>query len=309
MNALIFASQEREGFLPAAGAFRQYLRQEGYQVNQISFEVNTLEDSSERDSVRTQIGNFQNNYDLVAYFGHGGSHSLISSDMTVRQFCDIFRGRINRGAKIILYACSTGTPGGFAEQISRQFADSTVYAHTTAEDATRNPAVVVYPELHPVANQNYIVHPNSYLWPFWVRKILESGVGRMYWREYPFQNIEVIGKELFEYAIQNHSLIEEEAAAYLADERSAEGAARLGRRYAQVTSRALRMVGGITNFEARRGESARAQRARRRVEDEANRVAMAETRMETVTAITTLLGRIDSLSSIDDILKLMRFRR
>lgn len=308
MNALIFASQERQGFLPAAGAFRQYLRQEGYQVNQISFEVNTLEDSSERDSVRTQIGNFQNNYDLVAYFGHGGSHSLISSDMTVRQFCDIFRGRINRGAKIILYACSTGTPGGFAQQISRQFADSTVYAHTTAEDATRNPAVVVYPELHPVANQNYIVHPNSYLWPFWVRKILEAN-GSMYWREYPFQNIETIGKELFEYAIQNHSLIEEEAAAYLADERATEGAARLGRRYAQVTSRALRMVGGVSTFEAHRGESSRAQRIRRRAEEESARLAMAEARMEAVTSMNSLISRIGNLPPVEDILKLMRFRR
>ncbi|MEZ4905188.1 MAG: hypothetical protein R2822_27280 [Spirosomataceae bacterium] len=272
MKAFVFASQEREGFLPAAQAFRAYLRRIGYEVTDTSFAVNSSVDAEERNAIAAQLVQTTGNFDLIAYFGHGGSNSLISADMTVAQFCNIFGRRVNRGVKIILYACSTGSPGGFAQQVSRRLAGSTVTAHTTAEDATRNPAVVQYPDPHRHPNQHYIVHPNSLLWPAWVRKLLESQGGLMYWREYPFRCIEDIALELYEYVLQHDAVMRTEALAYRDQEESGRGASRLGLRYAQVTSRAL-LFGKYGRVpEARRGESPRAQRIRRQQEAETGRV-------------------------------------
>lgn len=309
MKAFIFSSQQREGFLPAARAFKSYLRRMGYEVNDIGFAVNDTEDLVERDAIRTQLSETTGNYDLIAYFGHGGSHSLISADMTVRQFCDLFGTRANRGVKIILYACSTGTPGGFAEQISRRFAGSTVIAHTTAEDATRNPAVVQYPDPHTTTNQNYIVHPFSLLWPVWVRKLLESGRGMMYWQEYPFLCIEDIALELYQYACLNEPLISSEALAYVENERSeGRSAARIERRYAQVTSRAYRSLGSTHEFEPLRGERVRVQRVRREQEEEQNRVAMAESRLRAVTNLQSIMSSWGATPPVEDILQLMHFQ-
>lgn len=309
MKAFVFSSQENEGFLPAARAFKSYLRRIGYQVNDISFAVNVTIDSMERDSISSQLGETTGSFDLVAYFGHGGSHSLISADMTIAQFCNVFRNRINNGAKIILYACSTGTPGGFAEQISRRFAGSRVIGHTTAEDATRNPAVVVYPDLHTTPNQNYIVHPYSLLWPVWVRKLLESD-GMMYWKEYPFQCIEDIALELYEYAWLNEASIGAEALAYLEEERSNDRrASGLGRRYAQITSRALSSLGTFHEFVPHRGESVRAQRTRREQEQEAGRVFLAESRFGATSHLHSIMVSWGRTPPVEDILQLMRIQQ
>ncbi len=244
MNALIFY-QNHGGFRGSAGAFRNYIRRNGFNTIQfISFDDDDTSNGSEVMTISNAVqGNraaLGNGYDLVAYFGHGGQNKLISCDMSARQFINLFGSKLNPGCKVIFYACNVGHPGGMAEVLSRHFTRAKFYGHTTAEDATRNPSITVYPRT-PENGTNYIVHPLSLLWDVWVRKI--TSVSTLYWAEYPLKTMESIAQGLYQSAYEEAPTMMETSLRLYSDEFSGRGISRYEPRYFQNTVRALAEIG------------------------------------------------------------------
>lgn len=85
--------------------------------------------------------------DFFAYSGHGSSQGLPSACIKVGQLPRL-AGEIRRLLKpdgiVLLYACSTGEPGGFAEQISGHLTGMTVWGHIGEGPASRNSQKVKY---------------------------------------------------------------------------------------------------------------------------------------------------------------------
>jgi len=157
-----------------------------------------------------------NNYDLVAFFGHGGNigsqypggwinlhyNSNPNGDGYVQYMAEALDLCISDGAVIVLYACLVGagpdssktkwanqdpewvTEGSFAkllqDRLSRKWGKSTtVLAHTTAGHTTKNPMVVAIDDF----GTTWVVEPGSsdvarwnYTWDNWSYQLKAEGV-------------------------------------------------------------------------------------------------------------------------------------
>ena len=86
-------------------------------------------------------------HDFFAYSGHGGTISLPSACIRIRDLARLataIRRLLKPTGTVLLYACSTGATGGFAEQLSGQLHGITVWGHIGAGTASRNPRKVKY---------------------------------------------------------------------------------------------------------------------------------------------------------------------
>ena len=134
-------------------------------------------------------------WDVFAYFGHGDSNALGSADVRGRKgatnLANVLRPKCNSGAIIMLYACNTGAPGGFAQWLAEDLASikATVYAHAPPKGHTfQNANVVSYPGGAPV-----IAH-SSRLWGDWYRDMHASG--NDLWARFPFMTAKELEAEL-----------------------------------------------------------------------------------------------------------------
>lgn len=134
-------------------------------------------------------------WDVFAYFGHGGSKSLPSAEISGRSGAALLAKSIlpkaNRGIKVLLYACNTGDPGGFAEWLATELArvKATVYAHVPPPGHSfTNANVVYYP------GGNWVVPKSHRLWGDWYHdmKSLKNDL----WARFPFMSQHELEAEL-----------------------------------------------------------------------------------------------------------------
>lgn len=154
-----------------------------------------LDDVNDRETMINRISETRS-VDTIAYFGHGTSHSLSSADIGERNtgaLAAAINRSATRGCRIVLYACSSGAAGGFAESLARQTAGggTIVFAHTTVGHAYRNPHVVAYPN-QGNSDAPYLFRPGSDIFRSWQRKLHDTDL----WMRFPFLSRETIASEL-----------------------------------------------------------------------------------------------------------------
>jgi hypothetical protein len=100
-----------------------------------------------REHFLDTMGQFEGTFDFFAYCGHGYEQGLSSAcigmDTGYHAFVTELWRILKRGGAIIFYACLTGAEHGFAQQVSRDFPYSKVFAHLTAKRGDNNPDTVV----------------------------------------------------------------------------------------------------------------------------------------------------------------------
>mgnify|MGYP000935876592 CR=1 FL=1 len=184
MKGLIFAPQANSKgrgdasyvFVPGAEAFAAY--------HGISNTV-WLGASKNRSLVIDSIG-AQSGLKVVAYFGHGLRSGLPSADLwwkDLPQLAEAVRSSCQLGAHVILYACTAGLPGCFANQLSKLVGPNvTVWGHTCQGHGYFNPYVTRYP--FAAGDSAYVVDPEKDArWLKWVRLIKGS---TLFWARFPF---------------------------------------------------------------------------------------------------------------------------
>lgn len=166
-------------FHPASENFRRLHRtsavfrfDNGDPAEQATLAARNRARAGSRQQVFDALNNAPNNLDTIAYFGHGLSHAMLTAGIYTRhisEFANLIRAKAAQRCKILLYACSCGAPGGFAEalagelnghrsQIDTQFE---VYGHSVPGRAHINPTKRVYPEAR------FIVEPGTRLFSRW----------------------------------------------------------------------------------------------------------------------------------------------
>lgn len=85
---------------------------------------NTLPAVQRRNSIFAQLETVpQNSLNLVAYFGHGTPNGLESAAIgrgQLARFAQLINDKCAQDANVVLFACSAGARGGFAEMLSRE---------------------------------------------------------------------------------------------------------------------------------------------------------------------------------------------
>jgi hypothetical protein len=146
------------------------------------------------------------NLNVVAYFGHGLEYGLVTprifkyDDGGAGRFVAEVKGRILPGSKLLLYACTAGVRGGWANLVSDMLGSSvTVYGHDRAGHATTNPYVTRYP--CGGAGSEYLIPGTTHhpMWKNWVCKLKCQKHGTPLWLEYPYMSREQILAECAKY--------------------------------------------------------------------------------------------------------------
>ena len=140
--------------------------------------------AARRAAIITALDESPKPIDVVAYFGHGFRRGLSSAgffgETGVQEFANVLARNANRRLVVILNACSSGAPGGFANQLCGALLvrgiHATVFAHQVSGHATNNPTKRRYP------GGEYLVEPGSRYYLAWRRKLWESDL----WLRYPF---------------------------------------------------------------------------------------------------------------------------
>lgn len=115
---------------------------------------------------------------IIAYFGHGTSRGLPSAgigEAHIDELADAIRANSTDEPVVLLYACSAGTMGGFAERLQRAIGKGVVYSHSTPGHTFRNPYVTRFPE------KMYVVDPGSDLFRSWQRKLHTESLWLRFW--------------------------------------------------------------------------------------------------------------------------------
>lgn len=138
--------------------------------------------------------------DVVAYFGHGVISGLPSagihwSDLT--PLASAISSAVNPGARVLLYACSSGAPDCFAEHLAKRGNEKfTVYGHTIPGHSFTNPYVTRFP--YAPDSTPFLVPPGDPLWTQWYRQLKTDGSEM--WLRFPFMTKE----ELHEFLEDSH---------------------------------------------------------------------------------------------------------
>jgi hypothetical protein len=135
--------------------------------------------------------------DFFAYCGHGSPSGLESACATGETHVTRLAGylrQLRSGGTVVLYACSTGVPGGFAQQLSQALAGQniSVWGHTQSGSASTNISKVRYlrGEVRSVQstlsetarrhwNSRRLPHRIYLLAPFWTPEELEGQIARV----------------------------------------------------------------------------------------------------------------------------------
>jgi len=102
-----------------------------------------------RENFFAQLAAMPAGLDFFAYCGHGTENGLASACVdndTARARLVTSLASLQQGGTVILYACSTGAPGGLAQQLSRTLGGGniSVWGHTQSRSASTNPTKVRY---------------------------------------------------------------------------------------------------------------------------------------------------------------------
>ncbi len=199
MNGFIMApSHNKPGGHDATGAF--HIGAAGFQKIHslppwVRFENTADSKTADAKGFLKIIQDQPGGWDVFAYFGHGDSNALGSADIRGRKgsttLANVLRPKCNTGVIIMLYACNTGAPGGFAEWLAEDLASvhATVYAHVPPPGHTfQNANVVVYPGGAPV------IPRHSSLWRDWYRDM--HATGNELWARFPFMTAKELEAEL-----------------------------------------------------------------------------------------------------------------
>lgn len=131
-----------------------------------------------REEVIAAIRDAPGPLDIIAYFGHGVRHGLPSAgirDAHLGELADAIRANTSENPVVLLYACSAGRMGCFAEQLQRAIGKGVVYSHSTAGHTFRNPYVTRFPE------RMYVVDPESDMFRTWQRKLHAESLWLRFW--------------------------------------------------------------------------------------------------------------------------------
>lgn len=199
MNGFIMApAHNKEGRSDATGAFHVGAKifQKVHKLpDWVKFENDETSRTADRQGFLDLITKQPAGWDVFAYFGHGDSNALGSADVRGRTgataLADTLRPKLNRNAVVLLYACNTGKPGGFAEWLASDLSDLNVkvYAHLPPPGHTfMNANVVCYP------GGQYVVAPKTPLWGDWYRDFHSQG--NDLWARFPFMSQQEIEAEL-----------------------------------------------------------------------------------------------------------------
>ena len=127
--------------------------------------------------------------DVIAYFGHGTVNGLSSAGFRsqhVGELAEAIRANTRDGAPVVLYACSAGSFGGFAEALAgminvgpvRDEYCRVVYGHTCSGHSFYNPYVTHFP------SRAYVIQPGSSEFGGWRTALRSSDL----WARFPFLN-------------------------------------------------------------------------------------------------------------------------
>lgn len=181
-------------FLPGARTFRR--------IHGMADPVLFTQDTDgARQVVLDAIASAAGPLEAVAIFCHGTTSGLSSARIRARHVDELaaaIRGNSTADCKIVLYACSTGAPGGFASRLARELNGRegsgqnrrVVFGHTAAGHAFYFPFVRKYPP------DDYVVAGGSPLFPTW-RQLLRS---EELWAHFPFMTDEELVDHLEEHA-------------------------------------------------------------------------------------------------------------
>lgn len=125
--------------------------------------------------------------DVIAYFGHGLVNALSSAgfrSQDIGELAEAIRAKCRDGAPIVLYACSAGAFGGFAEGLAnainvgplRDEYCRVVYGHTCSGHSFYNPYVTHFPA------RAHVVQPGSLDFPRWRNALRTTNL----WARFPF---------------------------------------------------------------------------------------------------------------------------
>jgi hypothetical protein len=120
---------------------------------------------------------------VVAYFGHGTRSSLPSAEIYWRDLvtlAPLIKRAARADCQVVLYACSAGELGCFANQLAKLMHNEiTVWGHTCVGHSFTNPYVTYFPYL----SSPWLVEPDGPRWRKWHRLIKS---GSRIWARYPF---------------------------------------------------------------------------------------------------------------------------
>jgi hypothetical protein len=105
------------------------------------------EGGSQSDSLRNfmdEMRSIKGNLDFFAYAGHGCGSCLPSACLYKKspeytEFIDILRRVLRPEGTVVFYACSTGVSSGFAQKVSEDIPNATVFGHQSAGHGQTNP--------------------------------------------------------------------------------------------------------------------------------------------------------------------------
>jgi hypothetical protein len=180
MKGIVFVqAKDRTGRHDATGAFlpgaRRFAAKYGLPAP-VLLDETTHHRKDARASFLTGLQR-SSGLEVIAYFGHGvepsahqraeglASAGIWGSDLP--RFASLIRQAAAPACRVIFYACSVGTPGGFAEKLARMLPNTIkVYGHSIAGHACTNPFVTRYPYM-PEDTQPFVVPVHSPLWSRW----------------------------------------------------------------------------------------------------------------------------------------------
>lgn len=183
MRGLVFAqSINKPGRHDANGAFLPGSRH--FTVIHGLPKTVLLDDKHDREKMLDAIAEARD-LDVIAYFGHGTRSSLPSADIHWRDLttlAPLVKQAAGADCQIVLYACSAGEVGCFANQLSKLMDYRyTVWGHTCVGHSYTNPYVTYFPNLR----SPYLIDPQGPLWTKW-RKLIKGKSD--VWARFPFMS-------------------------------------------------------------------------------------------------------------------------
>src|SRR5262245_4408082 len=197
---VLAAAHNRKDRNDAKGAFhvgaRVFSRIYGLPKSLFTNDEGTASRAEVLKKMKAQAGG----WDVLAYFGHGDWNAISSAgfrnDDGAKTFATAIKERANAGIKVLLYACNTGAPGGFASWLAGHLKENraTVHGHRPpAGHAFKSPRVVVYGPGLPADGQ-LIIPSTSYLYSEWIAAL--SSEQSDLWARFPWMTQAEIEQEL-----------------------------------------------------------------------------------------------------------------
>jgi hypothetical protein len=153
-----------------------------------------LDDNDDKAKVFDGIA-LASTLDVVAYFGHGTTDGLSSADVCATDtgaLATAISKSATSGCRIVLYACSVGVRGGFAETLAGLVGNgSVVYGHTTIGHSYCNPNVTYYPNSGD-QDAPFLIGRQNPRWRVWVQRMRDTDL----WMRFPFMSKQEIEAEL-----------------------------------------------------------------------------------------------------------------